>query len=63
MARAAQRRLNVEQAALTNLAVQLYESWNLSSTQISTLTGIPDRTVRDRLRARGRADAYARTDQ
>jgi len=48
-----QRKPDAEQAALTDLAVLLYESSNLSSSRISALTGIPERTVRDRLRARG----------
>jgi predicted HTH domain antitoxin len=48
-----QRKPDAEQAALTDLAVLLYESSNLSSSRISALTGMPERTVRDRLRARG----------
>ena len=48
-----QRKPDSEQAALTDLAVRLYQRSNLSSGQISALTGMPDRTIRDRLRARG----------
>jgi hypothetical protein len=42
-----------EQAALTDLAERLYLQSSLSSGQISALIGVPDRTVRSRLRARG----------
>ena len=41
------------QAALTDLAVHLYLRSNLSSGQISALIGVPERTIRGRLRARG----------
>jgi hypothetical protein len=41
------------QAALTDLMERLYQQLGLSSGRISVLTGIPERTVRDRLRARG----------
>jgi hypothetical protein len=41
------------QAALTDLAEQLYLRSNLSSGQISALIGVPERTIRGRLRARG----------
>jgi hypothetical protein len=47
------RRPGAEQAALTDLAVRLYLQSNLSSGQISALIGVPDRTIRSRLRARG----------
>jgi hypothetical protein len=47
------RQPDAELAALTDLAVRLYQRSNLSSVQISALIGIPGRTVRDRLRARG----------
>jgi hypothetical protein len=40
-------------AALTDLAVHLYLRSNLSSGQISALIGVPERTIRGRLRARG----------
>lgn len=48
-----QRQPRAEQAALTDLAVRLYLRSNLSSGQISALIGVPERTIRDRLRARG----------
>ncbi len=48
-----QRKPDPQQAALTDLAVRLYENSNLSSREISVLTGMPERTVRDRLRDRG----------
>ena len=38
---------------MTGLMERLYQQLGLSSGQISVLTGIPERTVRDRLRARG----------
>jgi hypothetical protein len=44
---------DAEQAALTDRAAQLYLQSNLSSGQISALLGVPDRTIRSRLRARG----------
>jgi predicted HTH domain antitoxin len=48
-----QRRLDAEQQVLTDLAVRLYVCSSLTSGQISALVGIPERTIRDRLRARG----------
>jgi predicted HTH domain antitoxin len=48
-----QRQPRAEQAALTDLAVRLYLRSNLSSGQISALIGVPERTIRSRLRARG----------
>jgi predicted HTH domain antitoxin len=48
-----QRRLDAEQEVLTDLAVRLYLRSSLTSGQISALIGIPERTIRDRLRARG----------
>jgi hypothetical protein len=48
-----QRQPDAEQAALTDLAVRLYLRSNLSSVQISALIGVPERTIRTRLRARG----------
>lgn len=48
-----QRKPDAEQVALTDLAVGLYERSYLSSSQISALTGMPERTIRARLRARG----------
>jgi transposase len=47
------RKPDAEQAALTDLAARLYQSSTLSSGQISALTGMPERTIRERLRARG----------
>jgi len=47
------RRHDDGQAALDQLMEQLYVDSRLSSRQISDATGIPPRTVRDRLRARG----------
>jgi transposase len=44
---------DAEQAALTDLMERLYQQLGLSSGLISALTGIPERTVRDRLQARG----------
>jgi transposase len=44
---------DAEQAAMTGLMERLYQQLGLNSGQISVLTGIPERTVRDRLRARG----------
>ena len=41
------------QTALDQVIQQLYTDTGLSSGDISTITGIPQRTVRDRLRARG----------
>ena len=48
-----QRPPDVEQAALTDLAERLYLQSNLSSGQISVMIGVPERTIRSRLRARG----------
>lgn len=48
-----QRQPDAEQTALTDLMESLYLQSNLTSGQISGLTGIPDRTVRGRLRDRG----------
>jgi predicted HTH domain antitoxin len=48
-----QRGLDAEQEVLTDLAVRLYVRSSLTSGQISAVTGIPERTIRDRLRARG----------
>jgi predicted HTH domain antitoxin len=48
-----QRRPGTEQAALTDLAARLYLKSHLSSGQISALLGMPERTIRGRLRARG----------
>jgi hypothetical protein len=47
------RRPGAEEAALSDLAVRLYLQSNLSSGQISALIGVPERTVRGRLRAQG----------
>ena len=47
------RKPGPRQAALTDLAVHLYLRSNLSSGQISALIGVPERTIRGRLRARG----------
>ena len=40
-------------AALDEVVERLYAEWGLSSGEISAITGIPPRTVRDRLHARG----------
>jgi hypothetical protein len=48
-----QRQLGAEQAALTDVALRLYLQSRLSSGQISALLGVPERTIRGRLRARG----------
>jgi hypothetical protein len=48
-----QRQPDAEQAALTDLAVRLYLQSHLSSGHISALLGVPERTIRGRLRARG----------
>ena len=48
-----QRHLDAEQEVLTDLAVRLYVRSSFTSGQISAVTGIPERTIRDRLRARG----------
>ena len=42
-----------EQAALDQVMERLYAESGLNSREISTITGIPQRTVRDRLHARG----------
>jgi hypothetical protein len=42
-----------EQAALDELMARLYAESGWNSVQISALTGVPQRTVRNRLRARG----------
>jgi hypothetical protein len=47
------RPVDEEQAALDRLMERLYAESGLSSRDISAITGIPQRTVRDRLRARG----------
>jgi hypothetical protein len=47
------RRPDAELAALTDLAAWLYQRSHLSSGQISALIGVPERTIRGRLRARG----------
>ena len=47
------RQPDAEQAMLTDFAEILYRQSGLTSGQISALTGMPERTVRDRLRARG----------
>jgi hypothetical protein len=48
-----QRQPDAAQAALTDFMEILYRQSGLTSGQISEFTGIPDRTVRNRLRARG----------
>jgi predicted HTH domain antitoxin len=48
-----QRRPDAEQELLTDVAVRLYVRSSLTSAQISAVIGIPERTIRDRLRARG----------
>lgn len=45
--------MDAERPRHDDLAESLYERAGLTSVQIAELTGIPDRTVRDRLRARG----------
>ena len=47
------RRLDAERARQDDLMGSLYQHAGLTSIQIAELTGIPDRTVRDRLRAHG----------
>ncbi len=47
------RPLSEEDAAATDLMAGLYVEAGLTTAQISAITGVPDRTVRDRLRARG----------
>jgi hypothetical protein len=48
-----QRQPDGKQAALTDVAVRLYLQSRLSSSQISARLGVPERTIRSRLRARG----------
>lgn len=47
------RRLSAEEAAAADAMARLYVEAGFTTVQISALTGVPDRTVRDRLRARG----------
>jgi hypothetical protein len=47
------RRLGAESDAADDAMASLYVDLGLNSVQISALTGVPDRTVRDRLHARG----------
>jgi hypothetical protein len=47
------RRLGEEAAAAADTMARLYVEAGFTTVQISALTGVPDRTVRDRLRARG----------
>lgn len=47
------RQRDEKQAALDDLMAGLYVEFGCSSGQIAALTGVPQRTVRDRLRARG----------
>ena len=47
------RRRSATQRALDELMASLYADYGQSSAQISALTGVPQRTVRDRLRAHG----------
>jgi hypothetical protein len=47
------RPLTDEEAAAADAMTRLYVEAGLTTVQISALTGVPDRTVRDRLRARG----------
>ena len=47
------RRLSEEAAAAADTMARLYVEAGFTTVQISALTGVPDRTVRDRLRARG----------
>lgn len=47
------RRLDAERARQDDVMGSLYQHAGLTSVQIAELTGIPDRTVRDRLRAHG----------
>lgn len=44
---------DAERTRLDGILVSLYQRASLSSVQIAALTGIPDRTIRDRLRACG----------
>lgn len=50
---AGRRRTNDQQTALDQLIERLYVESGLSSRQISAATGVPQRTVRDRLHIRG----------
>jgi hypothetical protein len=47
------RPLSEEEAAAADAMARLYVEAGLTTVEISSLTGVPDRTVRDRLRARG----------
>lgn len=47
------RPLSNEDAVVTDAMARLYVEAGLTTVQISALTGVPERTVRDRLRARG----------
>lgn len=47
------RPVDEDQAALDQIMERLYAESGLSSREISAMTGVPQRTVRDRLRARG----------
>jgi hypothetical protein len=47
------RRVGPEQAASDNAMARLYVDEDFTSIQIAAVTGVPARTVRDRLRARG----------
>ncbi len=47
------RQLSDDEASAADAMARLYVEEGLTTAQISTLTGVPDRTVRDRLRARG----------
>jgi hypothetical protein len=47
------RRLSEEEAAAADTMARLYVEAGFTTVQIAALTGVPDRTVRDRLRARG----------
>jgi hypothetical protein len=47
------RQLSEEEAAAADAMARLYVEAGFTTVQISALTGVPDRTVRDRLRARG----------
>jgi hypothetical protein len=47
------RALSDQDAAAADAMARLYVQAGLTTVQISALTGVPDRTVRDRLRARG----------
>lgn len=47
------RRIGADQEAADEAMARLYIDAGLTSLQIASLTGVPERTVRDRLRARG----------